>query len=160
MAPSLLISWGGPCGQPGFLTRDSLASAAVQVGLCLSPPSLNEQTLPFYRGHLKAPLSQSRRGEWLSIIFIFSNQGDTSASCGASALSCSVLSGYTAPFLRLREQSLFHRQWNPYDESPPLLKSEILPLFLLLTTGRLTFCPGNFQHSQYEQTQQHSLNVQ
>lgn len=64
---------------------------------------------------------------------------------GQITLSCSVLSGYTAPFLYLREQSLFHRQWNPYGESLPLLKSEILPLFLLLTIGRLTFCPGNFQ---------------
>lgn len=78
--------------QPGFLTRDALASAAVQVGLCLTPPSLNEQTLPFIWDTSKLHSPRAVMGNGFLSFFIFSNQGDTSASCGAnySELQCSV----------------------------------------------------------------------
>ena len=89
---SLLISWGGPTRQPGFLTRDAIASAAVQVGLCLSPPSLNEQTLPFIGDTSKLHSPRAVVGNGFLSFFIFSNQGDTSASFRAnySELQCSV----------------------------------------------------------------------
>ena len=152
---------GRPHEQPCFLTRDALASAALQVGLCLTPPSLNEQTLPFIRDTSKLHSPRAVMGMAFYHFSFFPTRVVPLPPAGQISLSCSILSGYTAPVLRLREQSLFHKQRNPYGESARLLKSEILPLFLLLTTGRLTSCPGNFQrHSQCEQTQQHSLAMQ
>lgn len=94
---SLLISWGGPTGSLAS-SEDSLASAAVQVGLCLSPPSLNEQTLPFIRDTSNSTLPEPSWG-MAFYHFHFLQQGDTSASCGAnySELQCSVRL-YGSPF--------------------------------------------------------------